>query len=39
MMISRTDLRRWILSRPLLGRLAAWRQPVRKFLRRRKVVK
>jgi len=39
MMISRTDLRRWILSRPLLGRLAAWRQPVRKFLRRRKMVK
>jgi len=34
MMISHTDLRRWIRARPLLGRIAAWRQPVRQFLRR-----
>jgi GT2 family glycosyltransferase len=39
MMISRTDLRRWIVSHPLLGRMAAWRRPAREFLRRRKVMK
>jgi GT2 family glycosyltransferase len=38
-MISQTDVRRWIVTHPLLGRLAAWRQPARKFLRRRRILK
>jgi uncharacterized protein (DUF1778 family) len=38
-MISQTDLRRWIVTHPFLARLAAWRRPAREFLRRRKVLK
>jgi hypothetical protein len=36
-MVSRSDLRRFVGERPWLARLAAWRAPVMRRLRRRRV--
>ena len=36
-MVSRSDLRRWLGARPWLARLAAWRHPVMRRLKGRTV--
>ena len=38
-MVTRGDLRRLVEARPLIARLAAWRQPAKEWMRRRRILR
>ena len=38
-MLTRGDLRRMVLGRPAVARLAAWRQPAKEWMRRRGILR